>query len=474
MTTRPHALRPSLVLALAAISAYAAPEDRLRNRPPVAQPDPSALSVTVQPIPDPPAATTPVAPPAAPREHDQAALDLLELAQKAIAELTSFRSTITARGTSIFKGTTDEGSAQVLARRDDEDPTRWHVRITGPITPERESDAIEIDATFDGDRMKWIDRDDHSIGARVLPIRIQEAWFAVPDRLRARLWVNPDPFANELASQRLSVQPRETVDGVECDVLRADMGGGTYFLLFLGVQDHLPRRSVRGFDSRGTNLPMTGTETLEYTRLQAQAAISDDAFVIALPEGYREEKFPDEMPPATTPDGGILPPGTTASTVTTSEGSGAVATASNAGDEPAVAPSGLAPDFGLKDEQGKPVRLADFRGKNVLVFFWASWNPWAAELARELRLVLEADPELTILVLAVRERSPDVTKQKFEAMRLSATLLGGADDVAAQYEVGAVPTLVLVGPDGRILMKHAGFDPQNSPITRLRSLLANQ
>ncbi len=450
---------PSLALAALSLAASAQPTQNFDGKPEAPDPsqtglpapDQGRLSVQVEPIPAAPA-----------RDHDPAAVALLDAAEAAIAELTSFRVSVRAHGTSIFKGTTDEGTVAIIARRDEGGDSPWRVRITGLVTPERSSQSVDVDGAFNGDRMKWVDRDERSVGARILPVRIASPYFEVPDRFRSRLWINPGIFANERAAEKLTTTGQETINGVECDVVRADMAGGTaYFLVALGVEDHLPRRLVRGFDSRGGALPMSGTESLEFEGLAAGIELTDAAFVIPVPEGYRGEVFPDEQP--STPITG--PIGEDGSTVATAAGT----TASNV-----PAAHAMALDFDLKDQQGTSVRLSQLRGRPVLVLFWASWSPWANDLARELRPLREQFPDLDILVLSVRERAPETMRQRFEATRLTGLLLPDAEDVAARYEVLAIPTVVLVGPEGQILHRHAGFDASASPVPELRRLLIEQ
>lgn len=444
---------------------------------PASQPTPDEnLTVQVEPTPDPT------------RHHDPAATALLDQAEKAIADLNTFRTTLKVDGTQVFSGTTDEGQAGIIAMRSPDNPEKWLVRITGPITPERATTPLNIDASFNGSRMRWLDHDDRSMGARELPIRMNEPWFAVPDRLRAKLWISPNPFASERAAETLTLEARETIDGVECEVIRADMAGGTsYYRLFLGVDDHLPRRAVRGFDSRGGALPMVGTEVVEYLSLTSDVDLATSDFTLPKPEGYRIEQFPDEMPairPPVSPDnaaqaathaeegteaengdadgdGDTGDGGTTRTTTTASNNSAATAAA-----------GALAPDFDLKDSQGQSVRLGALRGQPVVLFFWGSWNPWATKLARELRAIREENPDLKILVLAIRERTPEKSRTAFAALSLTATLLPSADDAAAAYEIAAVPTLVLVDANGRVALRHAGFNSTSSPLPALREALA--
>lgn len=484
MTTRPHSAAhrrhaahvPAVLATLAGISvglvALAEPVPGRGSAQPASpantQPD-QGLSVQVEPLPQPV------------RDHDPAATALLDQSEQAIAELSSFRATLKVDGTQVFSGTTDEGSVNILAMRSPDDPQTWLVRITGPITPERASNPIDVDAAFHGSRMRWLDHNDRSVGARELPVRMLEPYFAVPERLRAKLWISPNPFASERASESLMLEARETIDGVECDVIRAQMAGGTsYYRLFLGVDDHLPRRAVRGFDSRGGSLPMVGTEVVDYISLTRDVDLSPGDFVLGTPDGYRVEQFPDEArasAPPTTPDAAATiaasraesgmdgeDPGVTRSNLPAAAGAQPGSTGSTLGV--------LAPDFDLKDQQGQAVRLSGLRGQPVVLLFWGSWNPWATKLARELRAVREEHPDLKILVLAFRERSPEKARQGFANLGLTATLLSNADDVAAQYDVAAVPTLVLVDADGRIALRHVGFNASDSPIPALREALA--
>lgn len=421
------------------------------------------------------------------RDQDPAALSVLDDAEFAIGELQSIRLTLQSTGIGVFKGTIDQGSVSIAARRKPDDLARWQVRMTGAVTPQRATTAISVDAAFDGNIMQWVDPDAKFVGARILPSRTPGVYFGVPSELINHLWFRADPFAIQRAAQRLTLEPRATIDGVECDVVRATMAEGShYYVLYLGVEDHLPRRSVSGFDSRnlpGTP-PLTGTATYDYLSLRPGAELGDADFILPVPDGFREENVPGR--PLPTPPGGptpMVPAGGDGSGDGNGDGSavedeegiarqGEIA-AAQANPQPRATVE-IAQEFELKNQAGEIVRLSDLRGRPVLLLFWASWSPWAAELARELRPLLDEHTDVRTLVLAVRERSPETMRQRFDAASLPATLLPGADEVAGRYRIGAVPTLILIDSGGVVIHRHTGFDASASPIDELRRLLAQR
>lgn len=117
-----------------------------------------------------------------------------------------------------------------------------------------------------------------------------------------------------------------------------------------------------------------------------------------------------------------------------------------------------APDFSLKDLDGKLIRLSDFRGKAVLVNFWATWCPPCRFEMPTLQRVYEKHRPHDFVVLAVDtgERSSG------ESMRIAAKgfasslnltfpiVLDEGDQVANLYNLRAYPTSFFVDREGKL------------------------
>lgn len=125
---------------------------------------------------------------------------------------------------------------------------------------------------------------------------------------------------------------------------------------------------------------------------------------------------------------------------------------------PPRAAAGMAPAFTLFDISGKPVSLADFRGKVVVLDFWATWcPPCRREIPDFIRLQNEYGSRgLQIVGLALDE--PEKV-QAFAAQNgMNYPVLLGTDDVSMKYGgIESIPTTFIIDRQGRIVNKFVGF-----------------
>jgi thiol-disulfide isomerase/thioredoxin len=128
----------------------------------------------------------------------------------------------------------------------------------------------------------------------------------------------------------------------------------------------------------------------------------------------------------------------------------------------------VAPDFSAPSLEGKAVRLSDYRGKVVLINFWATWCgpciheiPWLIELQEKYR-----ERGLVILGVSMDEEgksvvAPWLEKQRFEVngapARVNYSILLGGDPVAEKFGgLIGLPTSLVISRDGRITKRFIG------------------
>lgn len=121
----------------------------------------------------------------------------------------------------------------------------------------------------------------------------------------------------------------------------------------------------------------------------------------------------------------------------------------------------MASDFELVDLSGRTVRLSDFRGKVVLVDFWATWcPPCRQEIPGFVSLHAKYSREDIEFVGISFDRSIDPVRQYASAAGIKYPVVMGTSDVSAAFGgVDAIPTTFVIGRDGRILWKHTGYGP---------------
>jgi peroxiredoxin len=116
-----------------------------------------------------------------------------------------------------------------------------------------------------------------------------------------------------------------------------------------------------------------------------------------------------------------------------------------------------APAFQLKTFDEKTVALADFRGKVVLLDFWATFCPPCVQALPELQSLhaKHAPRGFAVVGVTVDDRATLVRKATSRA-GVGYPILQATPEVWNAYKVNALPSLILVGRDGNIIRRYGG------------------
>lgn len=133
---------------------------------------------------------------------------------------------------------------------------------------------------------------------------------------------------------------------------------------------------------------------------------------------------------------------------------------------------GYAADFVLEDMQGKPQRLADYRGKWVLVNFWATWcTPCLSEIP-ELNSLHAAhkDRDLIVIGIVMDSGSSRKVADFVQAHHISYPVVMGDRKIVRQIgEVDALPTSYLFAPNGEQVSYQTGEVTRDSVETYIKN-----
>jgi cytochrome c biogenesis protein CcmG/thiol:disulfide interchange protein DsbE len=131
-------------------------------------------------------------------------------------------------------------------------------------------------------------------------------------------------------------------------------------------------------------------------------------------------------------------------------------------------------DFTIQDLDGKNVKLSDYKGKVILLNFWATWcGPCKAEIPGFVELQDRFRNDLVVVGYSVDDDEPKARAFAKEYKMNYPILLGlGREDVQEAYgPIWGIPASFIINRDGKVCRKHLGIAPKAVFEREIKALL---
>lgn len=133
-----------------------------------------------------------------------------------------------------------------------------------------------------------------------------------------------------------------------------------------------------------------------------------------------------------------------------------------------------APGWKLTGLDGKTVKLSDFRGKVVILNFWATWcMPCRVEIPHFVELQKQyGDRGLAIIGVSLDEQGPEVVKKFVKQIGMNYLVVTGNEKIVAAYGgIEGIPTTFVIDRKGRIVRGYIGYNDKAVFEKEIQSLL---
>jgi cytochrome c biogenesis protein CcmG/thiol:disulfide interchange protein DsbE len=136
----------------------------------------------------------------------------------------------------------------------------------------------------------------------------------------------------------------------------------------------------------------------------------------------------------------------------------------------------VAAEFRLQDSFGKFADLKKYRGKIVLLDFWATWChgckeeiPWFAEFESKYR-----EQGLRVIGVSLDDDGWKTVKPFIETSKVPYRIVLGKETTSKAYSIEQMPDTFLIDRDGRIAAKYVGLVDKDNVETNIRAVLAER
>ncbi|MCA9291573.1 MAG: TlpA family protein disulfide reductase [Phycisphaerales bacterium] len=351
---------------------------------------------------------------------DRTAADILGDVERAAAGLrsVSYEARLETAGSSKTRVLAGQVAMQDLPGAD---LVGARVMIQGDLSWLGQPGRDPFHVAYDGDQFRRLSYDDMNVieiaadkpGLALfgVPGKLMPAWFLSIDALRADL---PD-------GATMRVEPATEVREVPCEVVVIDTHDARERVvrLAVGVADHLPRRIEERYRSaRGGEV----VSVLTLASMQTDAVFPPSHFVLEPPAGF-DVRSHDPIPLFDTRLGQPLP------------------------------------DFLMQVAGSSATRLSAFRGKVVVLEFWASWCSYCRGSMPSMEAMSQAHgPELVVLGVNCRDAEKDPASfLRNQGVTFPCVLEGSS--LATSFGVTGIPAVFVIDREGRVAYASSGYSP---------------
>jgi peroxiredoxin len=136
----------------------------------------------------------------------------------------------------------------------------------------------------------------------------------------------------------------------------------------------------------------------------------------------------------------------------------AVVLVASCGDKEKVEKGPPAPGFELKNLEGESVKLSDFKGKVVLLNFWATWCPPCIKEMPMFQDLYQKHKDKGFVILGVSmDKSKKIAQKFIQKEGITYPILMGNPELGAKYRVRGLPTSYIIGRQGHLLRQFMGM-----------------
>jgi thiol-disulfide isomerase/thioredoxin len=241
---------------------------------------------------------------------------------------------------------------------------------------------------------------------------------AAPNQLIMFEYIQPEPFERQMAGEVLEYEGWAVVNNVRCHVVYAEFdrrpdGTVRKQRWFIGIKDHLPRKlEWLLMDDKGRH----GAQALTLANLRTDIPLKSQSLAVKLPKGYKIKDYdsPTQRPP-------LLAVGT------------------------------IAPEWKLTDHLGKVHMMSNYRGKVVVMDFWATYCGPCVKTMPELQTLHQKYRERGVIVFGINSWEEGDAPAYFKDKGYTYELLLNGEAIGQTYRVSSMPTLYVIGIRGEII-----------------------